>query len=222
MTFDEQTPDEKLREIALCHLGKFLMNKQINANIMKSLGLRRCCIVIERHSQLKTTLRGSFQATNPCFCTVFDVAHCDICELQAGDNVWHRQNYVKLPDFCYLCGLLGHVAKGCDHYDSDTPQTDYQYGAEPELKEEEKLFLAFRSAEGNPKSHTKLIFKDGSSKVSLPIGQQHKTNDGSSKICADETEVVTLGNDVLKHKLEENLKKVIQVYNSGKGQSCDK
>ncbi|KAJ8443328.1 hypothetical protein Cgig2_015809 [Carnegiea gigantea] len=36
--------------------------------------------------------------------------------------------YVKLPNFCYLCGMLGHVTKGCGYYNLDVLEYEYQYG----------------------------------------------------------------------------------------------
>jgi len=71
---------------------------------------------------------------------------------------WVKIKYVKPPDFCYGCGMLGHVLNGCSIVDSDTAEESLQYGdwlrasplksrrrnADAELREEAKLFLAFR------------------------------------------------------------------------------
>jgi len=32
-------------------------------------------------------------------------------------TIWIRLKYVKLPDFCYACGLLGHNYQTCERYD---------------------------------------------------------------------------------------------------------
>jgi hypothetical protein len=31
----------------------------------------------------------------------------------AGKTIWCPMEYEHLPDFCYICGLIGHVEKGC-------------------------------------------------------------------------------------------------------------
>ena len=40
--------------------------------------------------------------------------------------VWLK--YVKLPDFCYGCGCLGHVLEACDVSLDDIDKTNLQYG----------------------------------------------------------------------------------------------
>jgi len=38
--------------------------------------------------------------------------------------IWIWFKYVKLPDFCYACGKLGHVYKGCALFDENIPDTE--------------------------------------------------------------------------------------------------
>ncbi|KAJ8434434.1 hypothetical protein Cgig2_025404 [Carnegiea gigantea] len=48
-------------------------------------------------------------------------------------NIWKPSHgvYVKLPDFCYACGKLGHVYQGCALFDENIPETELQYGDFP-------------------------------------------------------------------------------------------
>jgi len=46
-----------------------------------------------------------------------------------GRSIWIRFKYLKLPDFLYGCGRLGHVLKACDYMDLDTPDEALQHGA---------------------------------------------------------------------------------------------
>ncbi|KAJ8441714.1 hypothetical protein Cgig2_019101 [Carnegiea gigantea] len=42
---------------------------------------------------------------------------------------WVGFKYVKLPDFCYGCGKLGHVWKGCPGFALEMDESDLQYGS---------------------------------------------------------------------------------------------
>ena len=89
-----------------------------------------------------------------------------------GRTVWIDLRFVKLPDFCYVCGMLGHVTKGCGLYNPSVAVSDFQYGdwlraspmksrrrgSEAEIREERKLYLAFRSEQQVAKTRLKLNF----------------------------------------------------------------
>lgn len=76
-----------------------------------------------------------------------------------GKQIWIYFKYLKLPDFCYGRGKLGHTLKASEDVDPDTPASTLQYGAwlrglpfktrrrnvELELHEKRKLFIAFRN-----------------------------------------------------------------------------
>ncbi|KAJ8419856.1 hypothetical protein Cgig2_006836 [Carnegiea gigantea] len=44
------------------------------------------------------------------------------------EPTWCKMKYVKLSNFCYACGLLGHIYKRCKLYYSNVPGTELQYG----------------------------------------------------------------------------------------------
>ena len=45
-----------------------------------------------------------------------------------GESTWFKIKYIKHPNFCCACGMLGHVYKRCEHYDANAPDTELQYG----------------------------------------------------------------------------------------------
>jgi len=64
---------------------------------------------------------------------------------------WFKMKYIKLPNFCYACGLLGHVYRCCELYDARVPEAELQYGAwirasptKKKTKETEKEILQER------------------------------------------------------------------------------
>ncbi|KAJ8443408.1 hypothetical protein Cgig2_024185 [Carnegiea gigantea] len=71
-----------------------------------------------------------------------------------------KLKYVRLPDLCYGCVCVGHVLRGCDIVDRNIEEDLLQYGnwlrasplkscrrnAAAEIKEEKKLYLAFRNS----------------------------------------------------------------------------
>lgn len=69
--------------------------------------------------------------------------------------IWFK--YVKLSDFCFACGKLDHVYKGCVLYDDGIPEVALPYGAglrasplkprrrsEAEILEEKRLLLEYQ------------------------------------------------------------------------------
>jgi len=83
-----------------------------------------------------------------------------------GRHLWISFKYVKLPEFCYDCGKLGHTLKDCEMVDPSVDEVTLQCGeclrgspikslqrtVELERSEEKFLFLAYYKA--NP--HSKL------------------------------------------------------------------
>ncbi|KAJ8432477.1 hypothetical protein Cgig2_009503 [Carnegiea gigantea] len=46
----------------------------------------------------------------------------------SGNPTWIKIKYVKLPDFGYACGILGHACRRCSSFDPSVPDADLQYG----------------------------------------------------------------------------------------------
>lgn len=44
-----------------------------------------------------------------------------------GDKYWVTFKYERLPNFCFLCGVLGHDEKHCSRYQSN-PEAHSHYG----------------------------------------------------------------------------------------------
>ncbi|KAJ8444308.1 hypothetical protein Cgig2_019866 [Carnegiea gigantea] len=77
----------------------------------------------------------------------------------ANKQLWIKFKYVKLSEFCYGCGKLGHVLINCDMVSKTEEESDLQYGVwlrasplkslrrnvETELLEEQKSYTAFKN-----------------------------------------------------------------------------
>ena len=128
-----------------------------------------------------------------------------------GATIWIRLRYVKLPDFCYACGRLGHDFKSCDLFLEGTSEDDLQYGGwlrasplksrrrnnEVELQEERRLLLAYKNRKEGRDTRTKLVFR------SLhEVGSQEGGGSGS-RMMIDSEGVAVPGGDVTKRKLSE-------------------
>ncbi|KAJ8426745.1 hypothetical protein Cgig2_003638 [Carnegiea gigantea] len=80
-----------------------------------------------------------------------------------GKAIWISFKYVKLLDFCYYCGCLGHVLRGCELSSDATDDIDLQYEdwlrGSP-TKSQEWLNAAVKQEENNvaSKSKVKLSF----------------------------------------------------------------
>ncbi|KAJ8429442.1 hypothetical protein Cgig2_008773 [Carnegiea gigantea] len=91
-----------------------------------------------------------------------------------GAPVWFDIKYVRLSEFCYACGMLGHIYKVCELYDDSVLETSLPYGPksrafpiknnrrgrETEKQEEKQLLQAFRKSRKTKKIKTKLIFNN--------------------------------------------------------------
>lgn len=119
--------------------------------------------------------------------------------------IWITFKYLKLPDFCYVCGRLGHVFKACELYGERMDENDFQYGlgmraspmklrrrnAEQELQEERRLVMAFRKNKNKGKFIKALTF---GKVVNLEAGRP----EGAAKhvnMLIDKNEVVVPGNE---------------------------
>jgi len=41
-----------------------------------------------------------------------------------GESTWFKMKYLKLPNFYYACGMLGHIYKRCEHYDVNNLESE--------------------------------------------------------------------------------------------------
>ena len=128
-----------------------------------------------------------------------------------GATIWIRLKYVKLPDFCYICGRLGHDYKSCEMFTEGMQEDDLQYGSwlrasplksrrrhnEAELQEERKLFTAYKNRKAGTDTRTKLVFCSPQE-----VGGQEGGGGGMSMSIDSEGVVVPEG-DVSKRKLVE-------------------
>ncbi|KAJ8445804.1 hypothetical protein Cgig2_027885 [Carnegiea gigantea] len=53
---------------------------------------------------------------------------CEVKIVVKGKAIWIDIGYVKLPDFCYWYGKVGHTLKGCDMVDGEVDESKLQYG----------------------------------------------------------------------------------------------
>lgn len=115
--------------------------------------------------------------------------------LVGGVQKWIDFRYVKLPDFCYLCGLFGHSAKNCALYDDEIPESMYPYGSwlrasptrirfpgEYVKNVEMKLLEDFKSNFTNPKAKQKINF-DNAVEWEEGLGFSNTGRDGGSSGC---------------------------------------
>ena len=128
-----------------------------------------------------------------------------------GATIWIRLKYVKLPDFCYACGKLGHGFKSCDFFSEGVSEDELQYGSwlrasplksrrrnnEADLLEERKLMAAYRQRRESGATRTKLVFGSSSGDGLLDEGR------GGVQMLIDGEGVSTPSSDVFKRKLAE-------------------
>ncbi|KAJ8444433.1 hypothetical protein Cgig2_005955 [Carnegiea gigantea] len=140
----------------------------------------------------ETTMMGVDKTL--CFRVDIDISK----PLRQGIDVMIQLKYVKLPDFCYGCGLLGHVLKDCEVVEAEEDDPNLQYSswlrasprksrrrsAASELMEEKNLFTACHKSKAHPKVRTKLLFDNptfektgGQKQTSLAVGASNMAID---------------------------------------------
>ncbi|KAJ8433729.1 LOW QUALITY PROTEIN: hypothetical protein Cgig2_019797 [Carnegiea gigantea] len=151
--------------------------------------------------------------------------------LVGGNPIWIRFKYVKLPDFYYAFGKLGHVYKECVLFDLTVSENDLQYGSwlrasllnsrgktvEADRLEEQRLVQAFRN---------KTVAGNIKKKVVADTAEGSKTA-AQVKVSQMIIDVLILGGEVFKCKHDAKIEnreveKVRVVQNtSGEDSSTD-
>ena len=93
-----------------------------------------------------------------------------------GESTWFKMKYHKLPDFYYTCGMLGRIYRRCEHYDTNIPKSELQYGSwtraspikkkakelKKEILQEGQKLLRLQDPNTGAKAKMKLKFTKGS------------------------------------------------------------
>ena len=123
-------------------------------------------------------------------------------------TIWIRLKYVRLPDFCYVCGLLGHTYQNCERYDERQEEEGMQYGswlrasplkprrrsAEIEQQEEKRLLLAYRAQREGKGARARLDFNTSTLGAQKGVG-------GHARMIIDNEEVVIPSGEFSKRRL---------------------
>ncbi|KAJ8445540.1 hypothetical protein Cgig2_012428 [Carnegiea gigantea] len=129
-------------------------------------------------------------------------------------QIWIKFKYIKLPDFCYGCGQLGHALAGYDTVQIEEDDPSLQYGswictsplksrrcnAEIELYEEKRLYSAFSNKATCSKARTKLAFDNGAAK---DHDIQSMVAEGSVNMVIDAATIIEPGPEAFKRKLDD-------------------
>jgi len=118
-----------------------------------------------------------------------------------GTLSWFKMKYVKLPDFCYACGMLGHIYHRCELYNPDVPESDLQYGLwlratpikkkardhERKILQERHRLLGLQDGKQNSKAKMRLEFDKGGptemhiDKIPIEVGGDIAKSRGEQK-----------------------------------------
>jgi len=118
--------------------------------------------------------------------------------------------------------MIGHVLKGCYTTNPNTDEEDLQHrdwlralplkshrrNAEAEIKEETKLYLAFRKSRKRSEACQKLSFVDDQRSTREPpagVASRNSHDAGSSEMVMNEESEFILGNKASKYKFEDTV-----------------
>ncbi|KAJ8436632.1 LOW QUALITY PROTEIN: hypothetical protein Cgig2_029878 [Carnegiea gigantea] len=110
----------------------------------------------------------------------------------AGKSIWIRFKYVKLPNFCYGCGKLAHILKGCNTIEAEE--------GDPRLQYEKKLFSTFQKTKANPPARTKLVVDNPAFENKTSKATSSSSNDSPTDMIAEPEVTMEVGTEGFKCK----------------------
>ncbi|KAJ8423619.1 hypothetical protein Cgig2_008646 [Carnegiea gigantea] len=105
--------------------GKLLTDNQFNAEALKTT-------MKNVWRPVRGQLKGNEQPSEVDFSFVQFWVKRGLCINVEGKPKWIELRYVKLPDYCYAHGPIGHICRGCDCYEEGIPKSELPYG--PKLR----------------------------------------------------------------------------------------
>ncbi|KAJ8442950.1 hypothetical protein Cgig2_019523 [Carnegiea gigantea] len=120
---------------------------------------------------------------------------CDESNLYGGANntgkpLWIKLRHVKLSDFCYGCGCLGHEVNSAklqyEEWLRASPVKSKMSNSESKREEERKLFLAYQEVRGAGSARLKLKFGDTGSNEKSSQNQKAIPNQEVPAMMVDE------------------------------------
>ncbi|KAJ8429159.1 hypothetical protein Cgig2_030296 [Carnegiea gigantea] len=76
----------------------------------------------------QTLVYARFLATQVVDVDIHKLLRSGVPIIIKGKPIWINLGYVRLPDFCYGCGRIGHTLKGYEKIDDNVDQSSPQYG----------------------------------------------------------------------------------------------
>ncbi|KAJ8449479.1 LOW QUALITY PROTEIN: hypothetical protein Cgig2_002276 [Carnegiea gigantea] len=130
-----------------------------------------------------------------------------------GKAIWITFKFVKLADFCYACGRLGHTYKGCALFDAGVREGELQYG--PQLRasplkskrqnagEEKRLLLVFQKGKDLTGAWARLDFDKESHTLEVGVDDALSKGGSSSDRMYINGEAIEVPNDAIKKKIND-------------------
>ncbi|KAJ8437262.1 hypothetical protein Cgig2_010087 [Carnegiea gigantea] len=113
-------------------------------------------------------------------------------------QLWIKFKYVKLPDFCFKSGKLGHTLLRYDLVQTDETNANLQYGLE-----EKQLFLVCKNKAPYPNARVKLVYEN-STFIDKPVQYPSSITGGSSDLIMDMKNMIQPSPEVSKRKPDDS------------------
>lgn len=126
----EYDESKRLRELEFRFIPVWLRFYDLPLGLMKEKAGRlmgsKVGEVLEVEADEDGSAVGSCMRVKVCLDVQKPLARGVLVEDEEGEGIWCKLKYEFLPNFCYICGLLGHVDKECD--ESVGKGEERQYG----------------------------------------------------------------------------------------------